>query len=84
MSTYIVKVEYSFLGIKYFRRFEVLGHFTEAAVGNVMIRPRLVLRLKDETWRVIPAIDTREFIVMGGKNGPESTVGVRGEQETEG
>jgi hypothetical protein len=84
MKTYKVKVEYSFFYIKYWRTFDVIGHETEAQVKNVLIRPRLVLSLTNGNVQVIPAIDAREYIIIGGNNGLESDIGERGEPETQG
>jgi hypothetical protein len=80
---YRIKAEYRLLGIKYFKTFEVVGHFTEEKIGDVMIRPRLVIRQSNGNVRVIPAIDLREYIVIGGKHGTTIDVGERGEQTQE-
>jgi hypothetical protein len=85
MSTYKVQVEHRFCGFKYMKTFTVIGHFTEVAVGQIIIRPRLVVQCVDGKTRVFSGIDSRDFIVIGGlENGAQEPLGSRGEQTPEG
>jgi len=80
---YKVQVQHSFLGFKYMRTFLVIGHFTETQIGQVLIRPRLVVTCANGKTRVFSGIDNRDFIVIGDKNGATGNVGDGGESEAE-
>ena len=77
ISMYLIKVRTSFLGIKFWRRFECSSYVTEVAIvqngQQIAIKPRLGLILAKGGYRYIPDICSKELSIEEVSDGNETS-----------